>query len=46
VAEHELILQALAARDAPRLAKLLRTHLDNKSYALAVNNPDGPGGKA
>jgi DNA-binding GntR family transcriptional regulator len=46
MAEHELILQALAARDAPRLAKLLRTHLDNKSYALAVNNPDAPGGEA
>jgi DNA-binding GntR family transcriptional regulator len=40
VAEHELILQALAARDAPRLGKLLRTHLDNKSYALAANSPE------
>ena len=40
VAEHELILQALAARDAPRLARLLRTHLDNKSYALAAQSPE------
>jgi DNA-binding GntR family transcriptional regulator len=40
VAEHELILQALAARDGMRLAKLLRTHLDNKSYALAAQSEE------
>jgi len=40
VAEHELILQALAARDGARLAKLLRTHLDNKSYALAAHSAE------
>jgi DNA-binding GntR family transcriptional regulator len=40
VAEHELLLQALAARDGQRLSRLLRTHLDNKRYALAANNPD------
>ncbi len=40
VAEHELILQALAARDGARLAKLLRSHLDNKSYALAAQSPE------
>jgi len=36
VAEHEEILAALAARDGERLAHLLRSHLDNKSYALAA----------
>ena len=36
VDEHEAILAALAARDARRLADLLRTHLANKSYALAI----------
>lgn len=46
VAEHEAILQALASRYDTRLARLLREHLDNKSYALAANNPDGLGGKA
>ena len=40
VAEHELILQALTARDGTRLAKLLRTHLDNKSYALAAHHEE------
>jgi len=42
VAEHELILQALAARDGARLAKLLRSHLDNKSYALAAQHEETP----
>jgi DNA-binding GntR family transcriptional regulator len=36
VAEHEEILAALIARDGERLARLLRTHLDHKSYALAA----------
>jgi DNA-binding GntR family transcriptional regulator len=40
VAEHEKILAALSARDGAALAHLMRTHLDNKSYALAANNPD------
>lgn len=30
MAEHETILQALVARDAPRLGRLLREHLKNK----------------
>jgi DNA-binding GntR family transcriptional regulator len=42
VAEHERILEALAARDGQRLAGLLRSHLDNKSYALAAQHPDTP----
>jgi DNA-binding GntR family transcriptional regulator len=46
VAEHEEILAALTARDGDRLARLLRTHLDHKSYALALNNPDGSLGSA
>lgn len=36
VGEHEAILTALAARDGARLADLLRSHLANKSYALAA----------
>jgi DNA-binding GntR family transcriptional regulator len=35
VGEHEAILAALAARDGPQLAALLRSHLANKGYALA-----------
>jgi DNA-binding GntR family transcriptional regulator len=41
VTEHEEILAALTAREGERLARLLRSHLDNKSYALAINKPDG-----
>ncbi len=37
VAEHELILKLLTARDGPGLARLMRTHVDNKIYALAAN---------
>lgn len=40
VAEHEKILDALTARDGAQLARLLRTHLDNKSYALAAHSPE------
>ena len=35
VAEHEEILAALAARNGEHLARLLRSHLDNKQYALS-----------
>jgi len=41
VAEHEAILAALTARDGERLARLLRSHLDNKSYALSQQDPTG-----
>jgi DNA-binding GntR family transcriptional regulator len=34
VAEHEAILAALIARDAPRLSQLLATHLENKSEVV------------
>jgi DNA-binding GntR family transcriptional regulator len=34
MAEHEEIAEALAARDAPRLAEVLRRHLGNKLNAL------------
>jgi DNA-binding GntR family transcriptional regulator len=40
VAEHELILKALMARDGAGLARLMRTHLDNKSYALTKVQPE------
>lgn len=40
VTEHEDILAALVTRDGERLARLLRTHLDNKSYALAIRSAD------
>ncbi|HEX9464028.1 MAG TPA: GntR family transcriptional regulator [Alphaproteobacteria bacterium] len=40
VAEHELILKALMARDGAGLARLMRTHLDNKSHSLAKSHPE------
>jgi DNA-binding GntR family transcriptional regulator len=40
VAEHEAILQALSSRYDSRLSRLLREHLDNKSYALAAQSPE------
>jgi DNA-binding GntR family transcriptional regulator len=40
VAEHEAILQALSSRYDSRLARLLREHLDNKSYALAAQHEE------
>jgi len=40
VAEHEAILQALGSRYDSRLARLLREHLDNKSYALAAQGEE------
>ena len=36
VAEHDMMLRALEARDGERLAGITRLHLDNKSYALAA----------
>ncbi len=42
MAEHEDIAEALAARDADRLAAVLRSHLQNKLAALRDGMPDGP----
>ncbi len=39
VAEHEVILQTLQARDGPRLARLLEEHLHNKSVVLRGELP-------
>ncbi len=38
--EHELILQALLARDSERLKELLATHLTNKLDAIKARLPD------
>jgi DNA-binding GntR family transcriptional regulator len=46
VAEHEQILRALQARDAARLPRILRSHLDNRSYALSVEQPVDPTDRA
>jgi DNA-binding GntR family transcriptional regulator len=48
VAEHEAILAALIARDAPRLSQLLAVHLKNKSEvvraALSAGTSPAPAG--
>ncbi len=42
VREHEAILEALAARDAPRLTVLLREHLGHKMAAFLQSFPADP----
>jgi len=42
MAEHELILQTLAARDGAKLGQLLKTHLLNKSEVVKATISDSP----